>query len=97
METFMPITYVNDFIFCPYSVYLHQVFDNNVEDLYSANPQQIGKLAHFDIDYFEKTEKSETLKGIYVISKKLGVYGKIDTYWINDKKLVESKYGFKAN
>ncbi len=96
METFMPITYLNDFVFCPYSIYLHQVFDNNSEDLYSANPQQIGKSAHVDIDSFEKNEKPETLKGIYVISNKLGVYGKIDTYSVNNKKLIESKYEIKT-
>jgi len=31
METFLQITYLNDFVFCPYSIYLHQVFDNNAE------------------------------------------------------------------
>lgn len=95
METFLPITYLNDFVFCPYSVYLHQVFDNNAEEVYSAKPQQRGKTAHSDIDTFEKeadTEKSEILKGIYVISTRLGVYGKIDTLYVKEKKLVESKY-----
>ena len=96
METFMPITYLNDFIFCPYSVYLHQVFDNNSEDQYSASPQQIGKSAHSDIDSFEPFESAETLKGIYVISNKLGVYGKIDTLWVKNKKLIESKYEVKT-
>lgn len=36
METFLPITYLNDFIFCPYSISLHQAFDISSEDLYSA-------------------------------------------------------------
>ncbi len=97
METFLQITYLNDFVFCPYSIYLHQVFDNNVEDLYSANPQQKGKAEHYDIDVSEKVETERSrepniLKGIYVISTKLGVYGKIDTLYVLDKKLVESKY-----
>lgn len=99
METYLPITYLNDFVFCPYSIYLHQVFDNNAEDLYSANPQQRGKAAHFDIDVFEQEEKApekETLKGAYVISNKLGVYGKIDTLFVEEKRLVESKYEIKT-
>ena len=54
METFLPITYLNDFVFCPYSIYLHQVFDNNSEDLYSAKPQLQGKIAHKDIDEFDE-------------------------------------------
>ncbi len=101
METYLPITYLNDFVFCPYSIYLHQVFDNNQEETYSASPQQYGKSAHSDIDSFEEKEKtsksvSKILKGIYVISNKLGVYGKIDTLYLNQKKLVESKYQIKT-
>jgi len=95
MKAYIPITYLNDFVFCPYSVYLHQVFDNNTEDLYSANPQQVGKTAHADIDDF-KEEKPEVIKGCYVISNKLGVYGKIDTYYVNLERLVESKYEIKT-
>ncbi|MBW6482519.1 MAG: type V CRISPR-associated protein Cas4 [Vicingaceae bacterium] len=94
METFLPITYLNDFVFCPYSIYLHQVFDNNSEDLYSATPQQRGKAEHDAIDTFEEPSRPSkaVLKGIYVISNKLGVYGKIDTLYLNKKRLVESKY-----
>ena len=71
------------------------MFDNNAEDLYSANPQQLGKTAHADIDDF-KEEKPDVLKGCYVISNKLGIYGKIDTYYWQQHKLVESKYEIKT-
>jgi CRISPR-associated protein Cas4 len=98
METYLPITYLNDFVFCPYSIYLHQVFDNNTEEVYSAIPQQRGKAAHSEIDSFEKerTVRPKSLKGIYVISNRLRVYGKIDTYFIQEKKLVESKFHIKT-
>lgn len=95
METLLQISYLNDFIFCPYSIYLHQVFDNNNEVVYSAAPQQRGKTAHYDIDFAEEPnnrEKKTLLKGIYVVSNKLGLYGKIDTYDVEQKKLTESKY-----
>jgi CRISPR-associated exonuclease Cas4 len=99
METYLPITYLNDFVFCPYSIYLHQVFDTNAEDLYSASPQQKGKASHMDIDVFEPAsyETDEAiLKGIYVISTRLGVYGRIDTLFVKEKRLVESKYEIKT-
>lgn len=97
METFLPITYLNDFVFCPYSIYLHQVFDNSKEIVYTAKPQQTGKSAHNVIDTHKKPKKvNQTLKGIYVISKKLGVYGKIDTIYLKDQKLVESKYAIST-
>jgi CRISPR-associated exonuclease Cas4 len=45
METLLPITYLNDFVFCPHSIYLHQVFDNAEIEVYSAAPQQKGREA----------------------------------------------------
>lgn len=93
METFLPITYLNDFVFCPYSIYLHQVFDNNSEIMYSAKPQQSGKASHAKIDAVDqkKPERNTILKGTYVISNQLGIYGKIDTLYVKQQKLVESK------
>lgn len=94
METYLPISYLNDFIFCPYSLYLHQVFDNSEEEVYSAAPQQTGKASHINIDDEKGNKKQITkiLKGIYVISNRLGIYGKIDTLYVSEKRLVESKY-----
>ncbi|MCZ2140840.1 MAG: type V CRISPR-associated protein Cas4 [Bacteroidia bacterium] len=94
METFLPISYLNDFVFCPYSIYLHQVFDNTSDEVYSASPQQTGKAEHVHIDTCntQNRQANSVLKGVYVISNQLGLYGKIDTYYPNQKKLVESKY-----
>ncbi len=92
MEFFMPISYLNDFVFCPYSVYLHQVFDNNKEETFSALPQQKGKEAHDRVDKNPTKQSKKVLNGIYVISNMLGMYGKIDQYFVNDKILVERKY-----
>lgn len=95
MDLFLPISYLNDFVFCPYSVYLHQVFDNTDEIIYHAAPQQTGRNAHQSIDE-PKTMPQHVIKGIYVLSWVLGVYGKIDTYYPDEKKLVESKYRITA-
>lgn len=94
MEFFLPISYLNDFVFCPYSIYLHQVFDNSVEELYSAKPQQRGKSAHGTVDS-SKITKSKVLNSIYVISNEFGIYGKIDQLFLKDQKLVERKYYIK--
>ncbi len=98
METLLQITYLNDFVFCPYSIYLHQVFDNNKDELYTAIPQQKGKSAHKFIDTFEKPKSIDNgiLNDTYVISNRFGVYGKIDKFYINQKKLVESKFQIKT-
>lgn len=65
METLVPITYLNDFVFCPYSVYLHQVFDNSHDSIYQAEPQQRGKNAHQTIDA-PVTIRTQVIKGMYV-------------------------------
>lgn len=91
MDNIIPITYLNDFVFCPYSVYLHQVFDNKEDIVYHAEPQQIGRAEHRTIDE-PKTQKKNVIKGIYIISYELGIYGKIDTFYHDEKRLVESKY-----
>jgi CRISPR-associated protein Cas4 len=91
MDILLPLTYLNDFIFCPYSVYLHQVFDNSEEITYHAEPQQKGRNAHQTIDE-PKAQKNNIIKGIYVLSQTLGIYGKIDTFYPDEGRLVESKY-----
>jgi CRISPR-associated exonuclease Cas4 len=97
METLLPITYLNDFVFCPYSIYLHQVFDNASIDVYSAEPQQKGLAVHKDVDAFVKSkENAVDIKGMYVVSTKLGLYGKIDTYYTQDFRLVEKKFQIKT-
>ena len=95
METFMPISYLNDFVFCPYSIYLHQVFDGNQEEVYSASPQQKGKSGHDKVDNAPKYSRT-VLNAIYVISNKLGMYGKIDQYFVKEKLLVERKYSIST-
>ena len=96
METLLPISYLNDFIFCPYSIYLHQVFDNNNEVVFSASPQQTGKSAHDIIDSQKDKKPIQIIKGAYVVSSRLGIYGKIDTFYVVKGKLVESKYRIKT-
>jgi CRISPR-associated protein Cas4 len=89
MIELIPISYLNDFVFCPYSIYLHQIFDDGEEETYSASPQQKGRSAHETID--NRIYKSEYLQAAYVLSDELGIYGKIDRYHISTKTLIERK------
>lgn len=90
----MPVSYLNDFIFCPYSVYLHQIYDKNNETIYSAKPQKTGKYAH-DKEELINVSDTNIIKNKWIVSLKLGVYGKIDRYCIFDKTLIEGKYDVK--
>lgn len=68
MEFFLPISYLNDFVFCPYSIYLLQVFDNSKEEVYSANPQQKGKSAHDIVDNTNLKKSKKILSGTDVLN-----------------------------
>ncbi|MGM0479858.1 MAG: type V CRISPR-associated protein Cas4 [Bacteroidota bacterium] len=96
MEFFLPISYLNDFVFCPYSIYLHQVFDNNNEEVYSAKPQQRGKTAHDRVDHDKRKQSKKVIAAAYVVSQQLGIYGKIDQYFVEERKLVERKYSLST-
>lgn len=62
MNNYISISQLNNFIFCPYSIYLHNVYMEADEDIFKAPPQKIGKLAHNSIDSKKySTKKSETL------------------------------------
>ena len=50
MDNHIAITALNDFIFCPYSIYLHAVYMGSDEDIYKALPQIKGTIAHSGID-----------------------------------------------
>lgn len=50
MPDLIPISTLNDFIFCPYSIYLHNVYMETDEDNYYAIPQTRGKNAHKAVD-----------------------------------------------
>ena len=40
MEDYIAISTLNDFIFCPYSIYLHNVYMETDESVYHATPQK---------------------------------------------------------
>ena len=49
-EDYISISTLNDFIFCPYSIYLHNVYENTDESLFHATPQTQGRIAHEAVD-----------------------------------------------
>lgn len=91
-EDYIAISLLNDFIFCPYSIYLHKVYKGVEDSLYQATPQLNGKNSHFSIDNQSYSSSSDYLIGIDIISEKLGVFGKIDLYNLKTKSLIERKY-----
>lgn len=91
-EDYILISALNDFIFCPYSIYLHNVYENTDESLFHATPQTRGRIAHEAVDEKRSSTRKDVLQALPVYSERYGLMGKIDAYNIEKKYLVERKY-----
>ncbi|MFA9485586.1 type V CRISPR-associated protein Cas4 [Moraxella haemolytica] len=90
------ISQLNDFVFCPYSIYLHNVYQGLDEEQYHDTPQVAGKQAHETVDNGSYSTKKDILTGIFVYSEEYGLMGKIDQYFTQSKKLIERKKKIKT-
>jgi len=95
MDDFIQISKLNDFIFCPYSVYLHSVYESFNQKTYHRTAQTVGKIAHEPVDSKTYTTSAHILQGVEVSSEIYGLIGKIDTFNVESGALVERKYKIK--
>lgn len=96
MEENIIISNLNDFIFCPRSIYFHNLYYNFEEKLFHDIYQQEGKNAHKNIDKKQYSSKNNILQSIDVYSEELGIFGKIDLYDRDKKQLIERKKKIKT-
>lgn len=95
MEDYVMISQLNDFIFCPYSIYLHNIYMEASEEIYHATPQTRGRIAHETVDRKTASSSKKTLTGLSIYSMKYGLMGKIDIYHTDECKLIERKFQLK--
>ena len=95
MDDYISISTLNDFIFCPYSIYLHNVYMETDEGLYQATPQTRGKIAHETVEQKRTCNRADELQSLPIISHTYRLQGKIDIYRGWEKKLIERKYQLK--
>lgn len=91
MEENILITYFNDYIYCPLSIYYHRLYDRKEKNIYTGAKQIQGTNAHKSIDQQKYTTSKKILQGISVYSSKYKITGKIDMYNIETKTLTEKK------
>lgn len=92
MEEYISLSTLNDFIFCPYSIYLHNVYMSSSEDSYHSTSQTVGKNSHQTIDTNTYSTSKNDIIGLNIFSNELGIIGKIDIYKADKKLLLERKY-----
>ena len=91
MEQPILISNLNDFIFCPASVYFHGLYNTYSTMLMQNTDQRNGSYVHEKLDYGGYSSRKDTLTGISVYCEKYGLTGKIDCYLGREKELIERK------
>ncbi|GBU20403.1 hypothetical protein R80B4_00280 [Fibrobacteres bacterium R8-0-B4] len=92
MDSDIAISTLNDFVFCPYSIYLHNVYMAADADIFHAAPQTQGRASHQTIDEKSYSTRRDIIVGLPVFSDELGIVGKIDIYKSDEKSLIERKH-----
>lgn len=96
MESYIQISKINDFAYCPLSLYLHSVYESFDTSLYHDTPQVVGRINHAMIEEGRYSTSKHILQGISVYSEQFGIMGKIDIYDEKKKELVERKTRIKT-
>ncbi len=91
MENNIIISNLNDFIFCPRSIYFHNIYDSYDESIYHDSYQIEGKNAHESIDEGKYSSKKSWIQAMPIYSEELGVIGKIDLFNSETGLLIERK------
>lgn len=95
MEDYIQISKLNDFIFCPKSLYFHSLFESFDQKTYHDTPQTVGKISHEIIEKGQYSSLKKYLQGLEVFSDKYALCGKIDIYDKDECILIERKYKVK--
>lgn len=91
MNDEIPFTYLNDFIFCPVSIYFHNFYNGMDTTLYQSPYQINGTAAHEAIENGRYSTRSNVLKARSVYCEKYNLIGKIDLFDIDRGILTERK------
>ncbi|MCD8298261.1 MAG: type V CRISPR-associated protein Cas4 [Opitutae bacterium] len=91
------ITQINDFVFCPRSIYFHDIYRCTTdEEFYHQTPQKIGQYSHKAIDENKYSSRQDVITGLTVYSRKYNLVGRIDILDMRENLLTERKYSVTA-
>lgn len=96
MENPIIISNINDFIFCPISIYYHQLYADIDKMIYTGEKQLNGSHAHEKVDTAGYSTSKHILQGIDVYCDEFGIVGKIDLFDSKNGVLTERKNQIKT-
>jgi CRISPR-associated protein Cas4 len=91
MDDVISISTLNDFIFCPASIYFHQLYGEIDTMMYQSEAQINGTFAHDSVDNGRYSSKADILQGISIYSERYNLIGKIDIFNCSTGVLTERK------
>lgn len=95
MHSYIRISTLNDFVFCPKSIYFHDLYQKYNRSTYQDTPQIEGTLAHEAIDLKKYSTAKKYIQSMAIYSHTYKIAGKIDIYNKETKTLVERKRKIK--
>lgn len=95
MEPYIQISKINDFVYCPASLYLHGMYEGFSDKTFHEKPQIVGKINHEAIDKQTYSTAKRFLVGIEVYNQEYNIMGKIDIYDKEMETLIERKTKIK--
>lgn len=97
MEPYLMMTQLNDFIFCPRSIFFAGIYRESVsDDLYHQTAQREGLVHHEAIDENRYSSRKDIITGLTVYSEKYHLLGRIDIFDKEKGVLTERKYSVTA-
>ena len=91
MENYITLSHLNDFIFCPRSIYFHQLYSKYNEQHYKQKPQIEGTAAHTTVDTKKYSTRKTVLQALEVYTEQYNIVGKIDVFDTVTGRLTERK------
>lgn len=91
MDDLIIISNLNDFIFCPASIYFHKLYGSEDQLMYQTKAQINGTKAHEKVDNEQYSTRKNVITALDVYSEKYRIIGKIDIYDGDKRLLVERK------
>ena len=89
------IANLNDFIFCPVSIYYHNLDYETDKMQYQDEYQINGTAAHSKSDSAAYSTRVDMLQGVAVYCEEYNLFGKIDTFDVSTGVLTERKKKIK--
>lgn len=95
MDDAILITELNDFIFCPASIYFHKLYGCIDKISYQSIEQLNGTAAHEAVDEGKYSDKKTILMGMDIYCEKYNLIGKIDIVNLEKHAIRERKKQIK--